>query len=139
GVRIAASLFEVGVSNLLYYANAYPTLPRMIQSVHDGDTQGLGAVLASQFATAATLNRATHAAVECRDRPHFRKQLPNDASVLDRVQLFGVCDRWSEPGPSPLVPESTKVPTLVLAGQFDQVRRPVSRGRDCTVIVDSAC
>jgi len=137
-VRITASLFEVGVSDLLYYANAYPTLPRMIQSVHDGDTQGLGAVLASQFATAATLNRATHAAVECRDRPHFRKQLPSDASVLDRVQLFGVCDRWSEPGPSPLVPERTKVPTLVLAGQFDPVARPASSRHVTALIGDSA-
>src|SRR5262249_5588550 len=70
-VRITASLFEVGVSNLLYYPNAYPALPRMIQSVHDGDVQGLGTVLASQLADAEALNLATHAAVECRDRPHL--------------------------------------------------------------------
>jgi pimeloyl-ACP methyl ester carboxylesterase len=123
-MRITAPLFELGVSNLLYYATAYPTLPRMIQSVHDGDTQGLGTVLVSQLAAAATLNRATHAAVECRDRSHFRKPPARDANALDRMQLYGVCDRWSELGPSPLVPVGTSVPTLVLAGQFDPVARP---------------
>src|SRR5262249_23155424 len=38
--------------------------------------------------------------------------------------LYGVCERWSEPGPAPLVPAGTSVPTLVLAGQFDPVARP---------------
>jgi pimeloyl-ACP methyl ester carboxylesterase len=123
-VRITASLFEVGLSNLLYYSSAYPTLPRMIQSVHDGEPQGLGTVLASQLAATTTQNRATHAAVECRDRPHFRKDLPAGATTLDRLQLYGVCNRWSEIGPPPLVPVGTSVPTLVLAGQFDPVARP---------------
>jgi pimeloyl-ACP methyl ester carboxylesterase len=123
-VRITASLFEVGVSRLLYYPNAYPALPRMIQLVHDGDTQGLETALASQLTAAETGSRATHAAVECRDRPHFRGQLPAGASVLDRMLLYGVCDRWSELGPRPLVPVGTPVPTLVLAGQFDPVARP---------------
>jgi pimeloyl-ACP methyl ester carboxylesterase len=123
-MRLTASLFEVGVSNLLYFPTAYPALPRMIQSVHDGDTQGLGAVLASQLAAAATLNRAAHADVECRDRPHLRKPLAGGANVLDRMQLYGVCDRWSDLGPAPLVPAGTGVPTLVLAGQFDPVASP---------------
>jgi pimeloyl-ACP methyl ester carboxylesterase len=61
-VSLTASLFEVVVTNLLYYPNAYPAVPRMIQSVHDGVTQGLGTVLASQLAAAAIQNRATHAA-----------------------------------------------------------------------------
>src|SRR5262249_24910800 len=41
-----------------------------------------------------------------------------------RTQLYGVCDLWSELGPSPLVPVGTGVPTLVLAGEFDPVARP---------------
>jgi pimeloyl-ACP methyl ester carboxylesterase len=137
-LTITTSLFEVGVSDLLYYPKAYPALPRMIQSVHDGDTQGLGTDLASQLAAAEPPNLATHAAVECRDRPHLRGQLPVGASVLDRRQLYGVCDRWSEPGPLPLVPVGTRVPILVLAGQFDPVTRPASSRHVAELIGDSA-
>jgi pimeloyl-ACP methyl ester carboxylesterase len=131
-VMLTASLFEAVVANLLYYPTAYPNLPRVIQSVHDGEPQGLGQgvgqvlgpVLAAQLAAAATQNRATHAAVECRDRPHYRQELPAGAHGLDRRQLYGVCARWSDVGPSPLVPVGTRVPILVLAGQFDPVARP---------------
>jgi pimeloyl-ACP methyl ester carboxylesterase len=141
-MTITKSLFEVGVSNLLYDPNAYPALPGMIQSVHDGDAQGLaqelGTVLASQLAAAETVNRATHAAVECRDRPHFRGSLPVGASVLDRAQLYGVCDSWSEGGPPPLVPVGTRVPILVLAGQFDPVTRPASSRSVAELIGGSA-
>jgi pimeloyl-ACP methyl ester carboxylesterase len=141
-ITITKSLFEVGLSNLLYDPNAYPALPRMIQSVHDGDAQGLaqelGAVLASQAAAAETLNRATQAAVECRDRPRFRGPLPVGASVLDRAQLYGVCDRWSEGGPQPLVPVGTRVPVLVLAGQFDPVTRPAASRHVAELIGGSA-
>jgi pimeloyl-ACP methyl ester carboxylesterase len=127
-VRITAPLLEVLVSRLLYFPTAYPALPRIIQSVHDGDARGLGALVASEMAAATTENRATHAAVECRDRPHFRNPLPAAANVLDRIQLYGVCEHWSDLGPAPRVPTSTGVPTLVLAGQFDPVARPsVSR------------
>jgi pimeloyl-ACP methyl ester carboxylesterase len=123
-VMLTASLFELVVDNLLYFRPAYPTVPQIIQSVHDGETQGLGAVLASQLAAAAVQNRATYAAVECRDRAHLRKPLPAGASAIDRRLLYGICDRWSELGRPPLVPASTRVPTLVLAGQFDPVARP---------------
>ena len=141
-VTITKSFFEVGVANLLYDPNAYPALPRMIQSVHDGDAQGLaqelGTVLASQLAAREMLNRATQAAVECRDRPHFRERLLGGASVLDRAQLYGVCERWSEPGPPPLVPVGTRVPVLVLAGQFDPVTRPASSHHVAELIGGSA-
>jgi pimeloyl-ACP methyl ester carboxylesterase len=127
-VMLTASLFEAVVANLLYYPTAYPNLPRVIQSVHEGEPQSLGQVLgpvlAAQLAAAATQNRATHAAVECRDRPHYRQELPAGAHGLDRRQLYGVCARWSDVGPSPLVPVGTRVPILVLAGQFDPVARP---------------
>lgn len=122
--RITASLFEVLVSRLLYFPNAYPTLPRIIQSVHDGDARGLGNLVASEMAAARMENRATNAAVECRDRPHFRNALPAGPNVLDRIQLYGVCERWSELGPAPLVPLGASVPILLLAGQFDPVARP---------------
>jgi pimeloyl-ACP methyl ester carboxylesterase len=132
--RITASLFEVLVSRLLYFPTAYPTLPRIIQSVHDGDARGLGGLVASEMAAATTENRATNAAVECRDRPHFRQPLPAGADVLDRIQLHGVCEQWSDLGPAPRVPVGTSVPTLVLAGHFDPVTRP-SISRDVAELI----
>jgi pimeloyl-ACP methyl ester carboxylesterase len=123
-VLITAPLFEILVSRLLYFPTAYPTLPRIIQSVHDGDARALGSLVASEMAAATMENRATNAAVECRDRPHFRNPLPSGANVLDRTQLYGVCERWSEVGPAPVVPIGARVPTLILAGQFDPVARP---------------
>jgi pimeloyl-ACP methyl ester carboxylesterase len=124
-VSLTSTLFEVLVSRLIYYPSAYPGLPRLIASVHDRDTQGLGKVLASAYAAmAAEVSYATNLAVECRDRPHYREPLPLDAGLLDRLQPHGFCDDWSELGPAPLVPTGTAVPTLVLAGEFDPVTRP---------------
>ena len=124
-VSLTSTLFEDLVGNLIYYPTAYPSLPRLIATVHDRDRQGLGKVLASAYAAmAAEGNRSTNLAVECRDRPHYRDPLPDGASVLDRLQPYGLCDNWSEIGPAPLVPIGTAVPTLVLAGEFDPVTRP---------------
>jgi pimeloyl-ACP methyl ester carboxylesterase len=120
-VELTASLFEVLVGNLIYYPTAYPILPRLIEAVHDGDSRRLAAVFASELAAARQRNVATSAAVECRDWPHYRVELPAAASVLDRMQLYGVCDGWSDLGPAPIVPVGAGVPTLVLAGQFDPV------------------
>jgi pimeloyl-ACP methyl ester carboxylesterase len=124
-LSLTSTLFETLVGRLIYYPTAYPSLPRLIATVHDRDSQGLGKVLASAGAAmAAEVNRSTYLAVECRDRPHYRDPLPSGASVLDRLQLYGLCDDWSEIGPAPLVPIGTAVPTLVLAGEFDPVTRP---------------
>jgi pimeloyl-ACP methyl ester carboxylesterase len=124
-VRLTSTLFEALVSRLIYYPTAYPRLPRLIATVHDRDSQGLGKVLASALtAMAAEVNFSTNLAVECRDRPHYRDPLPSGASVLDRLQPSGLCDDWSEIGPAPLMPTGTTVPTLVLAGEFDPVTRP---------------
>jgi pimeloyl-ACP methyl ester carboxylesterase len=124
-VSLTSTLFETLVSRLIYYPPAYPSLPRLIATVHDRDSQGLGKVLASTYAAvAAEVNRSTFIAVECRDRPHYRDALPSGSSMLDRLQLYGLCDDWSELGPAPLVPIGTGVPTLVLAGEFDPVTRP---------------
>jgi pimeloyl-ACP methyl ester carboxylesterase len=137
-VMLTASLFEAVVTNLLYYPTAYPNLPHLIQTVHDGEPQGLGPVLATQLAAAAIQNRATHAAVECRDRPHYRQDLPAGAHGLDRRQLYGVCARWSDLAPSPLIPAGTRVPTLVIAGQFDPVARPALSRHVADLIGSSA-
>jgi pimeloyl-ACP methyl ester carboxylesterase len=150
-ILLTASLFEAVVTNLLYYPTAYPDLPRVIEFVHDGEPQDLRqdlgqllrSILAAQLAAAATQNRATHAAVECRDRPHYRQDLPRkdipaDEHGLDRRQLYGICARWSDPGPLPLVPAATRVPTLVLAGQFDPVARPALSRHVANLIGSSA-
>ena len=124
-VSLTSTLLEALVSHLIYYPTAYPSLPRLIATVHDRDSQGLAKVLASaRAAMSAEVNRSTHLAVECRDRPHYRDPLPAGASVLDRLQPYGLCNDWSEIGPAPLVPIGTTVPTLVLAGEFDPVTRP---------------
>src|SRR5262249_30516115 len=137
-VTITASLFEAVVAKLLYFVPAYPSVPRIIQSVHDGHGEILAPVLASQLSAAATLNQALHVAVECRDRPRLHAKLGPDAHVLDRTQLYGVCDLWSALGPPPLVPVGTDVPTLVLAGQFDPVARPASSRHIAELIGHSA-
>jgi pimeloyl-ACP methyl ester carboxylesterase len=79
---------------------------------------------ASVLGAAITENLATFTAVECRDRPHFRDPLPTSDRKLDRTQVPGVCDGWSDLGPPPLIPIDTAIPTLVLAGQFDPVAGP---------------
>jgi pimeloyl-ACP methyl ester carboxylesterase len=128
-VRLTGSLFEALVGNLIYYPTAYGGLPRLIEAVHDGRSQDLAAAFASVYATAAALDRGAYVAVECRDRPRYRGSLPADASVLDVMLLYGICDGWSDLGPPPLVPRGTHVPTLVLAGQFDPNARPTSSRR----------
>ena len=124
-MSLTVTLFEDLVGNLICYPAAYPSLPRLIVAVQDGDSQGVEKLLASAFAAmTAETNRATNLAVECRDRPHYREPLPAAAGVLDRLQPYGFCNDWSEIGPAPLVPIGTAVPTLVLAGEFDPVTRP---------------
>src|SRR5260370_36676149 len=137
GVRVTAALLEALVSRLLYLPTAYPALPNMIQVVHDGDARDLGTLLARQFQVPETQNFATHAAVECRDRPNLREALPDAASMLDRTQLYGVCEGWSDLGPAPLLPSGTTVPTLIMAGQFDPVAPPSLSRRVADSIVSS--
>ena len=123
-VRLTGSLFEALVGNLVYYPPNYPTLPRLIAAVHRGDGAEAGSALASVLSILGAGSAALHAAVECRDRPHYREALPGDATAMDRMQLYGVCGIWSDLGP-PLVPKGTVIPTLVLAGEFDPVSGPV--------------
>jgi pimeloyl-ACP methyl ester carboxylesterase len=134
-VSLTSTLFEALIGNLIYYPSNYPSLPRLIATVHDRETQGLGEILASAYAAmAAEADRATNIAVECRDRPHYRDPLPSGASVLDRLQPYDLCNDWSEIGPPPLIPVGTAVPTLVLAGEFDPCSRP-SQSRQVAALI----
>jgi pimeloyl-ACP methyl ester carboxylesterase len=119
-----AAAFEVMVAQLLYYPPRYPALPRIVRSVHDGHVEALTPLVAALTADASTQSRGLHAAVECRDRRHFHEPLPTPASILDRIQLYGICQDWAALGPPPVVPTGLAVPTLVLAGEFDPVARP---------------
>jgi hypothetical protein len=108
------------LGNLLYYPRNYPSLARLIAAVHDGDTSGLGSIMEDMVMEAAESDIADQTAVECRDRPHLRTPLAEDASPFDKIHA-GICAEWSNLGPPPVVPVGTTVPTLVLAGQFDPV------------------
>src|SRR6185437_5729044 len=88
--------FQTLVGNLMYVATAYPRLPRLIETVHRHSAQGVGAMVASELAVAATLNRATQAAVECRDRPRYRTAPASASTALEGMQIYGICDDWSE-------------------------------------------
>jgi pimeloyl-ACP methyl ester carboxylesterase len=134
-MSLTASLLEVLVSRLIYYPSAWSGLPRLIAAVHDRDGEGLEKVLVSaRGAMAVEVSHSTNLAVECRDRPHYHAPIAAGASVLDRLQPYGLCDDWSELGPAPLVPIGTAVPTLVLAGEFDPVTRPSQSQHVATLI-----
>jgi pimeloyl-ACP methyl ester carboxylesterase len=57
-------------------------------------------------------------------------------TTLER--LSSICAHWSEPGPSPLIPVGTTVPTLVLVGQFDPVAGPELSHKIATAIGTNA-
>jgi pimeloyl-ACP methyl ester carboxylesterase len=125
---LTPSLFELVIGHLLYYPNFYPGLPRLIASVHDGDATLFASSLASLFAAASDPDTGTgfaaNAAVDCRDRPRFHQPLADSADIFDRTSLYDVCESWADLGPPPVIPSDTRVPTLVLAGQFDPNARP---------------
>jgi len=128
---LTASLFEFVVGRLIYYPRFYPGLPRLIRTVHDGDTSAFAASLASLLAEAMDRDTGTsfaaNAAVDCRDRPGYR--MPTGSTdISEQLSLYGICGDWSELGPPPVVPLNADMPTLVLAGQFDPNATPtVSR------------
>lgn len=118
-IGLTSSLFDVMLAQRLYYADAYPSLPRLIAAVGNGRTAEASSALGAVLAGAEALNMPVHIAVQCRDRPEFRNRVPEAADVLDSFQPYGICAQWSELGPPPLIPVGTSIPTLVLAGQFD--------------------
>ncbi len=121
---ISASLFELMVANLIYYRPAYPALRTFITLVHDRHEGGTGPIVANLLDGFSSLDLALHASVECRDRSRFHAPPPPNAANLDRGELFEVCRSWSDPGPPPLIPIGSNIPTLILDGAFDPVSRP---------------
>jgi pimeloyl-ACP methyl ester carboxylesterase len=109
---LTAAAFELVVANLLYYRNAYPTVPLVIMWAKNGAREPLASVTAKLYEAALTRQVATSAAVECRDRP------------LARTELSGLCDTWAPLGPPLLIPAASTVPTLILAGAIDPVAEP---------------
>ena len=128
-LQLTAGLFELLVGNLIHDPANYAGLPRLIQAAADGNASVVEPAIRSVLAVAAPWNLAAHAAVECRDRPHYRSAPLPGASALDRTQLYDVCPSWSNLGPEPMVPTATEVPTLVLSGQFDPVSGPIGSKR----------
>ncbi|HEY3908700.1 MAG TPA: alpha/beta fold hydrolase [Stellaceae bacterium] len=123
-IRLTASSFEALIYNLLFYPPNYPGMPRLIATAHDRETEDLGPVIASVIRDFRQQDPALYAAVECRDRPHLRSPLPNNADSYDREHLNAVCNEWSSLGAPPLLPANISVPVLVLEGQFDPVAGP---------------
>jgi pimeloyl-ACP methyl ester carboxylesterase len=121
---LTAAAFELVVANLLYYRNAYPTIPLVIMWAKNGAREPLASVTAKLYEAALTRQVATTAAVECRDRPHFRGTTPASDDIFARTELSGLCDTWAPLGPPLLIPAASTVPTLILAGAIDPVAEP---------------
>ena len=121
---LTPSLFIHVVGNLLYYPNTQAALRGIITAVGAGNTAGFAAALAAILAGAQSGSLPAAVAVECRDRPDLQAPLPDGTTFLDLTRLFGLCAAWSPPGPAPMVPDGTAIPTLVLAGQFDPNASP---------------
>src|ERR1700681_1579577 len=90
----------------------------------NGARKPLASVTAKLYEAALTRQVATNAAVECRDRPHFRDATPASDDIFARTELSGLCDTWAPLGPPPLIPAASTVPTLILAGAIDPVAEP---------------
>jgi len=120
---LTAAAFEFVVANLLYYRNAYPTVPLVIMWAKNGAREPLASVTAKLYEAALTRQVATTTAVECRDRPHFRgAKTPAPDDIF--AGLSGICDTWAPLGPPLLIPAASTVPTLILAGAIDPVAEP---------------
>ena len=121
---LTAAAFELVVANLLYYRNAYPTVPLVIMWAKDGAREPLASVTAKLYEAALTRQVATNVTVECRDRPHFRGATPASDDIFARTDPSGICDTWVPLGPPLLIPAASTVPTLILAGAIDPVAEP---------------
>jgi pimeloyl-ACP methyl ester carboxylesterase len=90
----------------------------------NGAREPLASVTAKLYEAALTRQVATNAAVECRDRPHFRNATPVSDDIFARTEPSGICDTWAPLGPPLLIPAASTVPTLILAGAIDPVAEP---------------
>jgi pimeloyl-ACP methyl ester carboxylesterase len=96
----------------------------VIMWAKNGAREPLASVAAKLYEAALTRQVATNAAVECRDRPHFRDATPPSDDIFARTELSGLCDTWAPLGPPLLIPAASTVPTLILAGAIDPVAEP---------------
>ncbi len=133
---LTAAAFELVVANLLYYRNAYPTVPLVIMWARNGAREPLASVTAKLYEAALTRQVATTTAVECRDRPHFRGATPAPDDIF--AGLSGICDTWAPLGPPLLIPAASTVPTLILAGAIDPVAEPHESRRIAEIIGSNA-
>src|SRR5438105_12750805 len=104
---LTAAGLELVVANLLYYRNAYPTVPLVITWAKNGARELLSSVTAKLYEAALTRQVATNIVVECRDRPHFRDATPASNDIFGRTELSGLCDTWAPLGPSLLIPAAS--------------------------------
>ena len=132
---LTASAFELVVATLLYYRNAYPTVPLVIAWASKGAREPLASVTAKIYEAALTRQVATNVAVECADRPR-RGATPASDDTFARTDLSGICQTWAPRGPPLLVPSASPVPTLILAGAIDPVAEP-HESRNIAEIVGS--
>lgn len=139
-VRLTASLFDEVVGRLVYYPPFYAGLPRLVAATRDGDLGPIGEALTTLLTGAKQAgNDGAFVAVECRDLPRWREPVLEGVSPLDLALLPpGVCADWSTLGSEPEVPRDTKVPTLVLQGEFDPNVRPNDSRRVTAVIGPNA-
>ena len=135
---LTAGAFDLVVANLLYYRNAYPTVPLVIMWAKNGAREPLASVTAKLYEAALTRQVATNAAVECRDRPHFRNAMSASDDIFARTELSGICDTWAPLGPPLLIPAASTVPTLILAGAIDPVAEPRESRRIEAIIGSNA-
>jgi len=120
-----------GVAQALYDASFIPLLPGFVEQLRNGDTAVLDAVGAGLLGTAADPPEGLAASVTCAERGSKA-----DSGELDRLAKEhrlsapllapSICDRWDVPAVdgSFRTVSRTKVPTLVLAGQFDPATPP---------------
>jgi pimeloyl-ACP methyl ester carboxylesterase len=115
GVRLTGAAVELAVYHLVQSPEKLRILPYIITATAEGDDAALAmaTMFASMTANILTAD-ALATSVECHDRPGLREALPAGASILDRLDLYGICDRWSKPVQVPPMPEGSSVPTLIL-------------------------
>ena len=114
-VSITGAVVELAVYHLVRSPEKLRILPYIITATAEGDNHVLGMATMFALMTANILTAdALATSVECHDRPGLREALPTGANILDRLDLYGICDHWSKPVQVPPMPEGSRVPTLIL-------------------------
>lgn len=121
----------------LYNPGLYGALPGLIHAVRERRADALSAAVVADVPTFADLSILSSVGVECRDMPHFHE--PIELSYgFEMIDLNGVCSQWGPIGDLPLVPQGTRVPTLVLSGEVDPATPPANARAVTNAIGESA-